>query len=128
MNLTWHDPTTVPAPRSSYTQALEVRDAGRTLFIGGQIPETRDRAVPAGPEEQCRQVWRNIVSCLESARLNVTDLVQVRVYLSDRSLLAINTAVRNEFLGDHRPAMTIVIAALVDPRWLLEIDAVAVAA
>lgn len=33
--------------------------------------------------------------------------------------------VRNEVLGGHHPALTVVIAEIFDPRWLLEIEAVA---
>lgn len=86
-----HDPSTVPAPGGGYVNALEVEGAPRTLFISGQIPETREGVVPDGAEEQCRQIWRNIVACLESAGLGVSDLVHVRTYLSDRSLAATNT-------------------------------------
>jgi 2-iminobutanoate/2-iminopropanoate deaminase len=36
-----------------------------------------------------------------------------------------NSRVRREMLGDHRPALTVVIAGIFDERWLLEIDAIA---
>jgi hypothetical protein len=39
----------------------------------------------------------------------------------------VNTRVRNEVLGGHRPALTVVIAGIFDPRWLLEVEVVAAA-
>jgi 2-iminobutanoate/2-iminopropanoate deaminase len=33
----------------------------------------------------------------------------------------------SEFLGDHRPALTIIIADIYSEEWLLEIEAIAMA-
>jgi 2-iminobutanoate/2-iminopropanoate deaminase len=33
--------------------------------------------------------------------------------------------VRREVLGTHAPALTVIITGIYDPRWLLEIEAVA---
>jgi len=57
----------------------------------------------------------------------VTDIVKVTTYLSSRDLAAASSQVRNEVLGDHRPALTVVVAEIFDPRWLLEIEVVAAA-
>jgi enamine deaminase RidA (YjgF/YER057c/UK114 family) len=122
-----HDPDDVPTALGGYTNALEIPGGHRLLFVSGQIPETSVGKVPDNATEQARLIWRHITSCLTSASMSVTDLVQVRTYLSSRDLAAINTAVRNEALGDHRPALTVVIAEIFDPRWLLEIETVAAA-
>ncbi|WP_453984027.1 RidA family protein [Brevibacterium casei] len=123
-----HDPTEVPAAVGGYTNALEVPAGHRLLFISGQIPETPDGEVPDGVEDQCRLIWQHIVSCLRSADMAVTDLVKVTTFLSNRDVAAANTQVRREFLGDHRPALTVIVTGIFDPRWKLEIEAVAAAA
>jgi 2-iminobutanoate/2-iminopropanoate deaminase len=125
--LTRHDPPDVPAPSGGYTNALEVGFGHRLLFISGQIPEDVDGIVPEDAESQCRLVWQYIVACLESAGMGVTDLVKVTTYLSSREVASANTRVRQEVLGDHQTALTVVIADIFDSRWLLEIDAVAAA-
>jgi 2-iminobutanoate/2-iminopropanoate deaminase len=125
--LATHDPAGVPAAIGGYTNALEVAPGCRLLYVSGQIPETPDGDVPDDAEAQCWQVWRHIASCLASAEMVLTDLVKVTTFLSSRDLATINTAVRQEVLGDHRPALTVVIAEIFDPRWLLEIEAVAAA-
>jgi enamine deaminase RidA (YjgF/YER057c/UK114 family) len=51
----------------------------------------------------------------------------VTVYLSDRQFRAANSQIRHEVLGDHRPAITIIITGIYDEAWLLEIEAIAVA-
>ncbi|MFQ6392630.1 hypothetical protein ACLMAJ_04200 [Nocardia sp. KC 131] len=40
-------------------------------------------------------------------------------------LAEVNTSVRREVLGDHKPALTVVLAGIFDPRWLLEIEVIA---
>lgn len=123
-----HDPADVPAAVGGYANAVEVPASRRLLFISGQIPETREGEVPDDVEDQCRLIWQHITSCLRSANMDVTDLVKVTTYLSSRDLAAVNTQVRLDVLGDHSPALTVIIAGIFDPKWKLEIEAVAAAA
>jgi 2-iminobutanoate/2-iminopropanoate deaminase len=117
----------VPAAIGGYANAVEVAGARMLLFISGQIPMSADGRVPAGFEAQCRQVWANILECLREAGLGVEHLVKITTYLSDRSHADVNGAVRREVLGDHRPALTVVLAGIFDEGWLLEIEPVAAA-
>ena len=121
------DPVSVPEAVGGYVNALEVRGGQRMLFISGQIPCDRDGAVPDGIEAQCRRVWTNLTAVLHEAGMDVTNLVKVTTFLADRAHAGVNTAVRTEVLGTHRPALTVVLAGIWDPAWLIEIEAVAVA-
>ncbi|MFG1792654.1 RidA family protein [Nocardia sp. NPDC049149] len=127
MEMIAHDPDSVPAAIGGYTNGLEVVGARRLLFVSGQIPEDRDGKVPEDAAGQCRLIWANIVETLSHAGLTVAEIVKVTTYLSDRSLAAVNTAVRTEVLGGHEPALTVVLAGIFDERWLLEIDVIAAA-
>ena len=111
----------------SYAQAQLVSEPSRWLFISGQVPADADGKVPKTFEEQSRLAWRNVFAQLEAARMKVTDLVKVTVFLSDRQYRATNAAVRKEVLGGHTPALTIIITGIYDEEWLLEIEAVAAA-
>jgi 2-iminobutanoate/2-iminopropanoate deaminase len=104
---------------------MEVERSRRLLFISGQIPEEVSGIVPGDFESQCHAVWRNIVGVLESAGLTTANLVKVTTYLTDRADADANSRIRREVLGDHRPALTVVVAQTLEPQWLLEIDAVA---
>jgi enamine deaminase RidA (YjgF/YER057c/UK114 family) len=125
--LTRHDPSDVPAPQGGYTHGLEVSHPSRWLLVSGQIPEQLDGRVPDSAEEQARAIWGHILAALADASMSVTDIVKVTTYLSSRDVAAANSQVRNEVLGDHRPALTVVIAEIFDPAWLLEIEVVAAA-
>jgi 2-iminobutanoate/2-iminopropanoate deaminase len=121
------DPETAPTAAGGYTQGLRVSGLTELLVISGQVPETRDGVIPRGFEAQCRQAWANVISVLESAGLTTTNLLKVTTYLSDRRFAETNSRVRREMLGEHRPALTVVIAGIFDERWLLEIEALAAA-
>lgn len=113
-----------PQPRS-YAQGVLVTGAERTLFISGQVPEAPDGTVPDDFDAQCRQAWRNVLTVLRDAGMTERNLVKVVIFLSDRQYREANARIRHEVLGDHSPALTIVITGIYDEAWLLEIEAVA---
>jgi 2-iminobutanoate/2-iminopropanoate deaminase len=117
----------VPEATGGYVNALQVEGASRLLFMSGQIPQTREGHVPDRIEDQCRLVWAHLTAALAAAAMDVTNLVKVTTILSDREYAAANTDIRNEVLGDHRPALTAIVAGIWDPSWLIEIEAVAAA-
>jgi len=59
--------------------------------------------------------------------MSVGNLLKVTTYLSDRSYAATNTAVRQEVIGDHRPALTVIVTDIWDPAWVVEVEAIAAA-
>ena len=120
-----HNPAAVHAPSGGYSMGLELARHRRLLFISGQVPERSDGSVPDGFEAQCEQAWRNLIEVLTSAGLNVEHLVKVTTFLTDRSQVAANRAIRREMLQGHEPALTVMIAETVDGKWLLEIEAIA---
>ena len=46
-------------------------------------------------------------------------------FLTDRSQVVANRAIRRKMLGGNEPASTVMIAETVDGKWLLEIEAIA---
>jgi len=118
--------TEAPEP-AGYSQAIEATGGQRIVFVSGQIPVTRENAVPEGFEAQCRLAWANVEAQLRAAGMTLDNLVKVTTYLSDREFGLRNRAVRREVLGDRRPASTVVVAGIFDSAWLLEIEAIAMA-
>ncbi len=125
MSFVRHNPDGVPAPVGGYSQALEVTPGARLLFISGQIPERPGEEMPVDFRGQCEAVWRNIKTLLAAAGMEIGDLVKVTTFLTDRDQIIENREVRRRHLGSASPAMTVVIAQTLDPRWLLEIEAIA---
>lgn len=120
-----HNPATVHAPAGGYSMGLELKQHRRLLFISGQVPERSDGTVPEGFEAQCEQAWRNVREVLAAAGLGIEHLVKVTTFLTDQSQVLPNRTIRCAMLGEHQPALTVVIVETVDSKWLLEIEAIA---
>jgi len=116
-----------PKPEGPYTQALEVSEVQRFLFISGQVPESITSKHPIDFESQAKLVWRNLIAQLEAANMSIENLVKVTTYLAAREYREENREVREAILGNHLPALTVIITGIFEEQWLIEIDAVAVA-
>ena len=116
-----------PQPLGGYAQAMEVTDARRLLFISGQIPADTDGNVPDTFEEQARLIWKNVNAQLNAAGMTLDNLVQVRIFLSDRKYTDDYRRVRNEVLAGRTVGLTTIITGIFDEKWLMEIEAVAAA-
>jgi enamine deaminase RidA (YjgF/YER057c/UK114 family) len=129
--ITQLDPAALPAATGTYTHGTLVTGAIRTLFVSGQVPwsaeQGEDGEVPDTFAEQCRLTWRNVLAVLAEGGMGVEHLAKITCYLSDRAYRAEFASIRGEFLGDHRPAMTIIICDIYSEEWLLELEAVAMA-
>lgn len=119
-----HNPSLVSAPVGGYSQGVETRGP-RHLFVSGQIPEDATGRIPEGFEAQCEMVWANLSEVLRSAGMTTGDLVKVTTFLTDPGQAEANANVRGRALGDAKPALTVVVVRILDPRWLLEVEAVA---
>ena len=75
--------------------------------------------------EQCRQAMHNIVSALKEAGASMADVVRVRYILPRRTDFEACWPVLKEYLGEVRPAATMLEAGLFDPRMKIEIEVTA---
>lgn len=102
---------------------------GPLIFVSGQVPEAADGSVAEGDvTEQARQVLANIEAALAPHGADLRHVVKFTYYLRHIADLPVLRAVLAERLvHEPRPAATLVeVSGLVDPRYLVEIDAVAV--
>ena len=120
------NPATVRA-KGSYSPGWEV-SGGRAVFVAGQIPwdENGNTVCKGDVAGQTRQVFANIGAVLAEAGGTLDDVVKITVFAADiRYRDAINR-VRTETFSEPYPASTqVAVASLVDPDWLVEIEAVA---
>lgn len=123
-----YNPSDVAAPTGPYSHAIETAGSTRWLHISGQVARAPDGSIPTDIAGQSEQVWRNIVAVLAAAGMTTQNLVKVTAYLTRPEHTAPYVAVRSRFLGDARPASTLlVIQALAQPEFLLEVEAIAAA-
>ena len=120
------NPPTVPASFSRYSQGVVTPAAARWLHVSGQVGIPVGGTLPDSFEEQARNAWRNVLGVLEGAGMGPADLVKVTAYITRQTDVGQDRSVRDSMLGETRTASTlVVVSALADPRWLIEIEAVA---
>jgi 2-iminobutanoate/2-iminopropanoate deaminase len=120
------NPADIAAPVGLYSHGVVSTAAGEWLHISGQIGVRPDGTLASGFAEQAQVAWSNLVGVLQAAGMDVTDLVKVTTYMTDAADLKALGPVRSGFLGDARPASTLLIVkALARPEWLIEVEAVA---
>ncbi|HEY5831576.1 MAG TPA: RidA family protein [Hyphomicrobiaceae bacterium] len=74
---------------------------------------------------QCEQAMRNIDAALKEAGASMADVVRVTYILPRREDFEPCWPVLKKYLGDVRPAATMIQAGLADPRILIEIEVTA---
>jgi enamine deaminase RidA (YjgF/YER057c/UK114 family) len=110
--------------RYGYSRAVV---AGRHVFVSGTAPQMpNDADPPPGAYEQAVRCLEIIVAALAEAGATPADVVRTRVLVTDRELVAEVMRAHGETFAKARPACTAVVAVLLDPRWLVEIEADAI--
>lgn len=128
MTLRQLNPETVFPPYANYAHAVEVAAGSRLLFVSGLNGFGADGAsMPADFEGQADLIWDHLEAVLTDAEMSISDLVSLRFYLAEPALDPANVAVLKRRLGDHHAARTVVCAGLLEPGWLVEVEAVAAA-
>jgi len=102
---------------------------GDRVLVSGTAPIWPDGSCPDDAEVQAARCLEIIVSALEKAGAQASDVVRTRMLLTDASYGEAVGRAHAAVFGDHPPAATmVVVAALLDPRWRVEIEAEAVVA
>lgn len=121
-----HNPASLFPQYRCYSHATEVRGDSRLLIISGLNGYLADgTTMPESFEEQAEVIWGHIHALLQSAGMDVGNLVSLRTYLADPGDDEANVRMRVKHLGTHAPSSTVVCCQLLDPRWKLEIEAMA---
>jgi reactive intermediate/imine deaminase len=116
-----------PRPDANFSQAVRVGDV---IHVAGQVAmnEQRELVGEGDAEAQARQCFSNLERVLSEAGASIADLVRVTVYLVGAEHYAGYAAAKRDYLSEALPAGTaVIVAGLMDPRFLIEIDAVAIA-
>ena len=120
------NPADIALPGGPYSHGVLAPAGARMLHISGQIGVARDGTLATGFASQARAAWQNLAAVLAAAGMDVHHLVKVTTFVTDPAHLPELGPVRTAFLGQARPASTLlVVAALARPQWLIEIEAVA---
>ncbi len=110
--------------RVGYSRAVRV---GHQVWVSGTAPiMPGDGDPPAGAYEQARVCLATIERALAEAGASLDEVVRTRIYVTDAASIDEVGRAHREAFGNAKPATTGIVTALLDPRWLVEIEAEAV--
>ncbi|MCW2991826.1 MAG: RidA family protein [Solirubrobacterales bacterium] len=107
-----------------YSRAVR---AGQTVYVAGCTGvDEHGEVVGAGAYEQMRQACRNVEAALALAGATLADLVQTRIYVTDVARWEEIGRAHAEAFGAAPPVSAMVqVAGLIDPRMVVEVEAIA---
>lgn len=92
-----------PAPIGPYSQAIEVNN---TLYVSGQIPidPKTGKLNDIDVATATKQVMENIKALVETAHLEMSNIVKCSIFLKDMNDFSIVNDVYAEYFGKEAPA------------------------
>jgi len=120
----------LPAPMrgGAFSAGVEA-PAGRTVYVSGQVSmDAEGNVVGEGDIKlQTETVLEHVKTVVEEAGGGMDDIVKVTVFIRDMRLYDEIHEVRRRYFEEPYPASSMVeVSALIDPRLLIEIEAVAI--
>jgi enamine deaminase RidA (YjgF/YER057c/UK114 family) len=111
----------------AYAQAARIGDI---LFVAGQTPRNVDgsTAAPGDIRGQAEKVFENLQAVLEACGSGLDQVAKLTVYMTAYEYRTAISEVRARvFASVGRPcaSTTVVVSGLMNPEWLVEIEAVA---
>ena len=107
-------------PIIGFSRAVRI---GKTVHVSGTGPVGADDLSPA---DQTRTVLKLIEAALAQAGATFEHVVRTRMFLARAEDWEEIGRAHGEVFGTIRPASTMVVAALLNPKWRVEIEAEAI--
>jgi enamine deaminase RidA (YjgF/YER057c/UK114 family) len=129
MTTTFLDPRDVHAPAGPYSHTAVVQSGRELVFVSGQVGMRADGSIPPAFADQVELTFRNLRACLAAHGLGLDAVVKLGVFVVPGQDFEVLRAARERYFGSHRPTSTSVyVPQLASPKFLIEIEAVAVKA
>ncbi len=107
-------------PRYGFSRAVR---AGDRVLVSGTGPVWPDGECDPDPGVQARRCLEIIALALSELGAGLGDVVRTRMFVTSADHAEAVGEAHREALGDVQPAATmVVVAALLDPRWKVEIE------
>ncbi|MET1416431.1 RidA family protein [Roseibium sp. HPY-6] len=125
------NPTTLRAVPDQYagiyTHSTRLDHPKKLVAFSGQVGVANNGAVASDFAGQCHQAMDHVEALLDAHRLGLDDMMRVTYYVTRGEDLAELTEIRQtRWHSSNPPAVTtLIIAGLVDPNWLIEIEVLA---
>jgi enamine deaminase RidA (YjgF/YER057c/UK114 family) len=105
-------------PLIGFSRAVQ---AGDRVLVSGTGPVGADDADPATQMGRCIEI---VAAALDELGASLDDVVRTRIYLTDaRDWESVGRVHGKAFAGARPAATMVVVTALIDPRWTVELEA-----
>ncbi len=100
--------------------------AGPWVFMSGTTGfDYKSMTIADNVVEQAEQCFRNVAGVLEQAGVSFADVVRITYLVTRSEDFEPIWPVLQRYLGEVRPACTVIVAQLLDPRMLIEVEVTA---
>jgi len=106
-------------PTVGFSRAVRV---GNQVFVAGTAPVWPDGSVDPSPLAQARRVWEIALTALAEAGGRPEHVVRTRQFVTSRDIVDAAGRAHGEIFADIRPVSTMVVAQLLDERWVIEVE------
>ena len=111
-------------PTVGFSRAVRIGDR---VVVAGTAPIWPDDFVDPDPTTQARRCLEIMLTALAEAGGSAEDVVRTRMFITEASHAEAIGDAHGEVFAHIRPAATmVVVAALLDPRWVVEMELEAV--
>ena len=111
---------------SNVAHGVEVPAGARLLFTNGQVGTRLDGTTPETTAEQANVVFDRVEAVLAAAKMGLSDIVRLTVFLTDQADVPVFVKARDRVMGSHKPgAIILVVKGLARPELKIEIEAIA---
>jgi enamine deaminase RidA (YjgF/YER057c/UK114 family) len=109
---------------------IAVVPSGTFVYISGQVAQDSAGGLVGKGDfrAQVEQVFRNLKAALDASGASFHDVFKMNSYFVDLSNLAAYREVRDEYIDVNNPpaSTALQVSRLVNPDWLVEIEAIAI--
>ncbi len=109
--------------KMGYSRAVVQGDWCFVSGVTGYDYETM--ALPEAVSDQANNCFETIQSVLSDAGFEFSDIARIQYTITDASSVSEVTGVLGQWLGEIRPAATMIVAGLIEPAMKIEIEVTA---
>ncbi len=120
------EPDGVALPQGSFGLGIVIEPGHRLAFLTGRTGSNADGSYSADFETQARNALASVAQLLNEIDMDWLDVVKINVYLTNVADIPVWGRVRDEIIGDSRPAGTgVIVKALASPDARVEVTVIA---
>jgi 2-iminobutanoate/2-iminopropanoate deaminase len=122
-------PSTIRPPLARYSHGLAVPANHRLVITAGQLGIDLEGKIPADSEGQAEICFANIAAILAEDGMTMENVIRLSVYVTAREHMEGYRRARDRRFPGTPPTTTLImVAGLVRPEFVIEIEAIAAAA